>query len=409
MKKKLLFISFIALFICTRIVLWIAFTPTKQPPQANATHVEQTTPVSFHHLPGWQSSNVVKSLQAFQKSCALFLKKDPNHLAGSQHINLTAKDWQPACQEAKTLTSISNQEAKAFFERWFRPVEFYHHKPVQGLFTGYYMPSIPGSLVKTSKYRVPIYGMPSNLITAYLKKFNPKYKNQRAMMQLKGKKMVPFYTREEINHGALNNKAPVIAWIESEVDRLFLEIEGSGTIELPNNQSLYLTYAGENGAQYTSIAKIMIQKGILSKDKASYSQIKAYLESHPKEKNQLLNQNKSFVFFQKLKENAALGAQGIPLTKGYSLAVDREWIPLGTPLWLNTTKPTNNQEKLQRLMIAQDTGGAIKGKVRGDIFYGAGEQALKAAANMQNKGRYWLLLPKHIAMRLKHNFAFKLA
>jgi len=336
--------------------------------------------VSFAQLPGWNKTDVKKSLVAFQLSCKTFLKQDPNHPVGSQDIKLKAKDWRPACGAALPMNSIDEATARTFFEKWFYPIEFAKRKPVHGLFTGYYMPKIKGNLTKTAEYNTPIYGFPSR--TSHLSQ----------------------YTREKIDNGGLGNKAPVIAWINSPVERLFLEIEGSGVIQLTNGEDLYLGYAGENGAPYTSIGSVLIKKGILTRHNASKQGIKRYLEHQPNNANNLLHQNKSFVFFRNLKQSIALGAQGMGLTPGYSLAVDKKWVPLGAPLWLNTKIPdkknNNDDKKFQRLMIAQDTGGAIKGLMRGDIYWGSGKKATYLGEHMKNEGHYWLFLPKHTFERL---------
>ena len=336
--------------------------------------------ISFAQLPGWNEGGIKKSLLAFQMSCKTLLKQGPAHAVGSQHINLQAKEWHPACRAALSIHSIYEATARAFFEKWFYPIEFSKRRPLHGLFTGYYMPRLKGNLTKTEKYNTPIYGLPSN-------------------SRLGGSK----YTREEIDNGVLRKRAPVLAWINSPIERLFLEIEGSGVIQLSNGKSLYLGYAGENGAPYTSIGGVLIKKGILTKDNASRRVIKRYLESQPKKGRTILNKNKSFVFFQNLKQPIALGAQGMALTPGYSLAIDKKWIPLGAPLWLTTTIPDvlkSSGRQLQRLMIAQDTGGAIRGLMRGDIYWGSGKKATFLSDNMKNEGRYWLLLPKKTVRRL---------
>jgi len=214
-------------------------------------------------------------------------------------------------------------------------------------------------------------------------------------------KVVPFYNRAAINKGALRHQAPVLVWVNSHIDRLFLEIQGSGVVKLPNGEKLYLGYEAENGATYTPIGKVLVNRGVLTKEKASMQSIRAYLEAHPDKIESIINENSSFVFFRVLQHSAAMGAQGIELTAGYSLAVDRKWIPLGTPLWLSTTHPdaeSDEQHLLQRLMIAQDTGGAIRGQVRGDVFWGYGKKATNIAGLMKNEGHYWLLLPKQTVL-----------
>ena len=237
--------------------------------------------------------------------------------------------------------------------------------------------------------------------------FIPHLKNRKVVGRLEGNKVVPYYNREQINNGAVKGKARVLLWMHSPIDRLFLEIQGSGVIELDDGSRVYIGYDGENGAPYTAIAGVLIKQGIMTRDNASMQAIKRYLEAHPEQINSVINQNKSFVFFRKLKLDGALGSQGVALTPGYSLAIDRQWVPMGAPLWLSTSRPdSKNPDKnkpMQRLMIAQDTGGAIKGKVRGDVFWGGGDKATLIAGHMKNPGNYWMLLPRHMVSRIKKN------
>ncbi|CAM2972053.1 murein transglycosylase A [Legionella worsleiensis] len=361
--------------------------------------------VTFNQLPGWQDGDFTKSLQAFKTSCRTFIKQDPLRSVGTKVIDLQAKDWQPACYAALELDPVDAQSAQSFFQKWFAPVEFYDGKPVKGLFTGYYMPSLKGSYKKSAEFSVPLYERPSNLVTIDLGLFVPHLKNRKLVGRIEGTKVVPFYTREQINKGAIKDTAKVLLWINSPVDRLFLEIQGSGIVTLEDGSQVFVGYDGENGAPYTAIAGVLIKKGIMTKHNASMQAIKRYLEAHPKEMDKIINKNKSFVFFRKLSSDAALGSQGVALTPGYSLAVDRTWIPMGTPLWLSTTRPDSKtpdkNKPMQRLMIAQDTGGAIRGKVRGDVFWGGGEKATLIAGHMKNEGHYWLLLPRHVFSRLE--------
>lgn len=354
--------------------------------------------VHYNHLPGWHHSKVKKSFHTFQVSCKTFLRQNPQDEVGSNAIALKAKDWHPACKAALAMSNPSHHEAKLFFQKWFVPVEFRQKLPVKGLFTGYYMPLLHGSMVKTAEYNVPVYGVPDNLISVNMGDFDPHYRHRHLIGRLSGQKLVPYYTRKEITHGAIKDHAPVLLWVNSRIDHLFLEIQGSGVVRLADGKLIYLGYAGENGASYTPVGRVLIAKGVMTKKTASMQGIKKYLEAHPEEIEPVINANKSFVFFKVLHQTAALGAQGVSLTPGYSLAVDRQWIPLGAPLWLSTTRPDRHHQdkhKLQRLMVAQDTGGAIRGIVRGDVFWGAGENATEIAGKMKNPGRYWLLLPRH--------------
>lgn len=397
MKTKLIALTLALAFLAIGISGWW-FWPSKGP---------QSTfrQVSFKHLPGWETAELRKSLRTFQTSCRAFIKQDPNRVVGTEQIDLQAKDWQPACHAALKVHPVNQQTAKEFFQQWFTPVEFYDKKPVKGLFTGYYMPLLKGSYEKTDEYNVPLYEVPDDLVTIDLGLFVPHLKNRKLVGRIAAKKVVPYYTREQINKGAIKNNAKVLLWIHSPIDRLFLEIQGSGIVEMEDGKRLFVGYDGQNGAPYTAIAGVLIKKGIMTKHNASMQAIKRYLEAHPKEMDKVINQNKSFVFFRKLSMEAALGSQGVALTPGYSMAIDREWIPMGAPLWLSTTRPDSKNpdtnKPMQRLMIAQDTGGAIRGKVRGDVFWGGGDKATLIAGHMKNEGHYWLLLPSHAIPRLE--------
>ena len=394
MSHKKTYFILVCLLVLLGFILWNPMKP----------HKLSFRKVAFDQLPGWATTDTKKSLRAFQISCKAFLNQRPNKSVGSQFINLQAKDWYPACYAVSLVDSTSNEDTKAFFQTWFTPVEFYDQEPVHGLFTGYYMPLLKGSLKKTKLFNVPLYDLPNNLVTIKLSLFDLKLGNRTIVGRIKGNSIVPFYNRSEINNGAIKESARVVAWLQSKIDRSFLEIQGSGVIKLSDGSQMVVGYSGENGAAYKAIAKVLIDQGVMTRDNASMQHIRRYLEAHPDQIDKVLNENKSFVFFSMLQKGAALGAQGVALTPGYSLAIDRKWVPLGAPIWLDTTRPAeavDEQKVFQRLMIAQDTGGAIKGVVRGDVYWGAGERATSIAGKMKNKGHYWLLLPQHTLGRLQ--------
>lgn len=392
------------LLVLTSGLLWVFLKPsptiTQKPPKKTQPVLLQQA--NFKQIPGWNTNhNYRLSLKTFQLSCKVFLKQDPSTAIGTPLIPLTVHDMLKPCQSALKISSknTTNQQAKQFFETWFTAVIPYQKQAMKGLFTGYYMPLLLGSLVKTDQYAIPIYATPDNLLSIELGLFNPSWQGKHLMARVEGQKVLPYYTRKQINHGAIEHHAPVIAWTTSPIERLNLEIQGSGVVKFPNGESLYLGYAAANGAPYTPIGRVMINKGIFTRDTASMPAIRSYLKSHPQQVDLIIDQNKSFVFFKKLEEKIALGAQGIGLTPGYSLAVDPRWIPLGLPIWLSTTHPDPQKpshKPLHRLMIAQDTGGAIRGVVRGDVYWGEGARAESIAGNMRNKGYYWILVPKHI-------------
>jgi membrane-bound lytic murein transglycosylase A len=355
-------------------------------------------PSTFTQLPQWSTADTRNSLQTFKKSCRVFLKQSADKAVGSDFIALTAQDWYPACRAALALPqSISVHQARVFFETWFTPTLFTQGQALNGLFTGYYVPQFPGSLVRTKDYTVPLYALPNDRLVVKLHDFDASLPRRTLVGRLQHQQLVPYPTRAEINQGALHGVAQVLVWVKSPIDRLFLEIQGSGEIVLPNGELLYLGYAGGNGAPYTAIGRVLIERGLVPREQISMQTIRNYLESHPEQADEIISQNKSAVFFTRLKQPDALGTQGAALTPGYSLAVDTQWVPLGCPVWLQTTRPdahTEQQHPLTRLMVAQDTGGAIKGPVRGDVFWGGGEEASAIAGKMKQSGRYWLLLPK---------------
>lgn len=404
MKKKIIYTTLcFALTALTASAWWFWHYKQLKAPKSPSVMFK---PINFNQLPGWESTNLSKSLLTFQTSCRAFVKQNPEHDVGTDHIELRVKDWHPACIAALKINSITENIAKLFFQEWFLPVEFYKQDTGPGLFTGYYLPAIKGSKTKTEQFNVPLYETPDDLITSDLGMFFNDLKNRRLVGRLVNRKIVPYYTRAQINNGAIKDKAMILAWIKSPIDRLFLEIQGSGVIELQNGERLFVGYDAQNGMPYTAIAAVLIRKGVMTRDNASMQAIKRYLTEHPKQMHSVINENKSFVFFRKMTQGVALGSQGVSLTPGYSLAIDKQWIPMGAPLWLNTTRPDSKNPELnkpmQRLMIAQDTGGAIRGKIRGDVFWGGGERATQIAGHMKNAGNYWLLLPKHTISRLDH-------
>lgn len=356
-------------------------------------------PVRFHDLFAWEKKHIhlEQSLSAFRDSCKPMLKRNPDDFVGSKYISLHAKDWYPACRAAEIVDTKDDKAIRKFFEYWFAPFEFVQGRPVKGLFTGYYIPVVKGSLMKTEDYQVPIYALPDNMVTANAHAFSSALPSKKLVGRLEGKKLVPYYTREEIDSGALGNDAQILAYVETEIDRLTIETEGSGAIDLGNDSRLLIGFAGTNGGQYKSIASVFVREDLLLSHNATMANIKDYFKKYPEKLKQIINQNKSFVFFRKLPDDTIVGSHGVPLTGGFSLAVDRKWIPEGMPLWLSTMiyDTKDHKDKMfDRLMIAQDAGGSIKGVVRGDIYFGEGDKAKDLALRMHSPGHYWLMLPR---------------
>ena len=335
----------------------------------------------WEKLPGWQDADLTPSFTALLQSCRA-LKNRTN--------------WQPICARAETLTLADNAALHQFFEAAFSPYQVFNPDgSSQGLITGYYEPKLMGSRVKTARFRYPLYGVPDDLLTIDLSEVYPQLKDMRLRGRLQGKRVVPYYNRADIEQGKAAVQGRELFWVDDAVELFFLQIQGSGRIELPDGTAVKVGYAEQNGQPYSSIGKKLVEMGELKLEQASMQGIKQWGEQHPDKLPALLAVNPSYVFFRELPNqlSAPLGALGVPLTDEYSIAVDARTIPLGAPVFLSTTYP-DSTEPLNRLMLAQDTGGAIKGAVRADFFWGYGEQAGVQAGRMKQSGQMWVLFPK---------------
>jgi membrane-bound lytic murein transglycosylase A len=332
-------------------------------------------------LPDWKTIDLQPTWAAFWQSC-IALKNKP--------------DWAPVCARATELTQTDNDALHVFFEQNFTPYQVYNPDgSSQGLITGYYEPKLYGSRVKTAHFRYPLYAVPDDLLTVDLSEVYPQLKGLRLRGRLQDKRVVPYYSRSEIDHGKAPLHGRELFWVDNAVDLFFLQIQGSGRIELPDGTLVKVGYAEQNGHPYNSIGKKLADMGAFKIEESSMQNIKLWAEKNPDKLLSLLEQNPSYVFFRELPSElpAPLGALGVPLTNEYSMAVDTRTIPLGAPVFLSTTYP-NTTTPLNRLMLAQDTGGAIKGAVRGDFFWGFGEQAGAQAGSMKQAGQMWVLFPK---------------
>ena len=305
-------------------------------------------------------------------------------------------DWQPACQAANSLNKPSQTEIVDYLTKYFN---VYSTSTVAGentgLVTGYYQPILKGSRTKSAKYPFPLYGQPKDLITVDLSALFPELKYKRVRGKLDGNRLVPYYTRAEIESDSPPLAGNEIVWVDDELDAFYLQIQGSGLIQLDTGEQLHIGYADQNGHTYNSIGKVLVQRGEMTASQASMQGIKDWARKNVGKLRELLNSNPSYVFFRELPGNlpGPLGALGVPLTAERSVAVDPKYIPLGAPLFLVTTYP-NSTKPLKRLMMAQDTGGAIKDGVRADFYWGSGNYAGKMAGSMKQSGQIWVLLPK---------------
>lgn len=337
--------------------------------------------VDWTDLPGWQQDNLVEAWPALTKQCVKLAPKQAN--------------WESICKKAEILNKPSDIQVRQFIQAHFQPHEIIGtNGNSDGLITGYYEPTLFGSLEKDIRYRHPIYSRPDSLLIIDLAELYPELKGKRVRGRLIGNRVVPYFDRAEIDGTEYPLKGNELLWVDDPYASFFLQVQGSGRVQLPDGNIIGVGYADQNGHQYISIGKKLIEMGELTREEVSLFTIRAWLKENPDKAKMLLNKNPSYVFFTLNKdvENGPRGSLNVPLTAERSLAVDRSVIPLGTPIWLSTTLPAN--ETYQRLLFAQDTGGAITGAVRADVFFGNGEKAEQLAGNMKQPGRLFALLPK---------------
>lgn len=352
---------------------------------------------SFDEISGWLKDDHEKAREAFKRSY-VEMKTTAHGFKREAEYGGTLDDWLSVPEAALETT-----DARQFFETHFVP--FHVKDPVrpEGLFTGYYEPEAEGSLEKTDIYQVPIYRRPPELVAIKEIDRNP---SGLAYGKILNGHAEAFFTREEVESGALAGRGLEIVWLKSWVDAFFIHIQGSGRIRLEDGRIIRLAYAAKNGQPYTGIGGVLLKQGVATPQTMSMQVLREWMALHPHEARALMWTNKSFIFFREINVPdstlGALGAQQVHLTPYRSLAVDRSIWMFGTPIWLDTTTPPespNGSQPFRHLMVAQDTGTAIKGHVRGDVYWGWGEDAAQIAGNMKSPGRMTVLLPHAVARK----------
>jgi membrane-bound lytic murein transglycosylase A len=350
-------------------------TPTTTPDYA------LLKPANWSDIDGFAEDNLALTWPAWLQSCSTLINKP---------------QWQGACNAAKALSKPNKQAVQAYFAQYFNVYSATNQDGTDtGLITGYYEPLLKGSRTKSSQYPHPLYKQPADLITVELADVHPELKNKRVRGKLVGNKLVPYLTRADIEANPAPLAGNELVWVNDIIDVFFLQVQGSGLVKLDNGDDMHVGYADQNGQAYNSIGRTLVERGELTLDQASMQGIKNWARNNMSKLRDLLNSNPSYVFFRELPAGlpGPLGALGVPISAERSVAIDPKYIPLGAPIFLSTTQP-NSQTSLKRLMIAQDTGGAIKGGVRADFFWGAGDGAGKLAGAMKQTGKIWVLLPK---------------
>jgi len=365
--------------------------PAPPPVTPPAAPVARFTPVDWRELPGWGDDDVAQAWPAFVVGCRTLATRSPS-------------PWKAPCDAASRVDGTSTAAVRAFFMEHFSPYRIANDEGGDaGLVTGYYEPLLEGSRTPTAQYTIALYGIPDDLLVVDLSTLYPELKDKRVRGRVEGRKVVPYWPRADIERGAAPVNGKALAYVADPVEAFFLEIQGSGRIALNDGSVMRLGYADQNGHPYRSVARVLIDRGEMTRDTASMQAIRSWVHAHPSEARALLDENPSYVFFRELPKPPAgsldaaidgpLGSLGVPLLAERTIAVDARHVPLGAPVYLATTRPSSSAP-LQRLTMAQDTGGAIRGPVRADFFWGFGTQAGREAGRMRQDGRMWLLWPK---------------
>lgn len=354
--------------------------------------------IPFDQVEGWNADDHEAALSAFRRSCAEILESGHGFEREVRFGGLRT-DWLKICKGA-----LDTKSARQFFETEFIALKVADPIRPEGLFTGYYEPEAEGSRTAGNGFDVPIYRKPSDL--ASFDEATEKQINFRYGRMVQGKP-AGYFTRREIEEGALRGRGFEIVWLKSWVDAFFIHVQGSGRIRFADGSTMRLAYGAKTGQPYTGIGGLLVERGILTKDNMSMQALRTWMKDNPGAARELMWENKSFIFFREVEVDdpslGAPGAQKVSLTPLRSMAIDRSLWMFGNPIWLDTQAPSGPANELQpfrHLMIAQDTGTAIKGHVRGDVYWGWGEKAALIAGHMKSKGSMIVLLPKKLGLRL---------
>jgi len=360
--KNIFLLSFLLTFLS-------GCTATNQP-YKDFTNISQGNfkKVQWNELKEFESDNLDEALTIFIKGC----QSSKNNL---KNICALAKD---------------SNNSKSFFINNFEPYKLYNNSNNdKGLITGYYEPLLYGSKTQTEKYKYPIYKIPKDLVIINLEQFSSELPKKKLIGKIIENKFIPYDTREEISK---RDDLEPICYVDSNIELFFLHIQGSGRVQLDTNETINISYSGQNGRDYFAIGKQLVEDGEIKKEAISLQTIRQWLENNPAKQEAILNLNKSYIFFEESNTSAS-GSLGIELTAKRNIAVDTSIIPLGYPVFLKTTNPIT-KEKINRLVVAADTGGAIKGEIRADYFYGFGKEAEELAGIMKEEGEMYLFIPK---------------
>lgn len=376
--------------LCAIVLGGCAVNPTCPPVAPSGARAFRYERVDWADPPGWNTDNLQEAWPAFLESCR-DLRFRPV--------------WGEVCAAAAAVArDATAADIRGYFQRYFEPYRLQMgtgpKAETAGLVTGYYEPLLRGARTPSAEFNTALYSPPSDLLTVDLAALYPELKGKAVRGRLVGTRVVPYYTRAELRADpALRGKE--LVWVDSVLDAFTLEIQGSGRVQLEGGETIRVQYADQNGQPFHSIGRYLVEKGVLALEQATMPGIRAWLEANPGRMQEVLDANPSVVFFKETPlgnpADGPRGAESVALTPGRSIAVDAAYVPLGAPVFLATTLPAS-EAPLQRLVIAQDTGGAIRGAPRADFFWGTGEQAREMAGKMRQTGEMWLLWPRGLEL-----------
>ena len=358
------------------------------------------TQVEFSALPGWAEDELGLAFPALVRSCARLQGRPDEQKLGAGWVGGTVADWRAPCAAIAETNGTDTSAARGLIETWFVPFQMRSPKSETGLITGYYEAELNGALFPGGDFMAPIYGRPADLVTVDLGAFTPNLKGQNIVGQVAGGRLGPYPARRDIEAGLLDGYGVELLWADDPVDVFFLHIQGSGKVRFPDGSERRIGYAMSNGRAFTGIGRLLLDAGKIPRGQASMQGIRDWLRANPREGREFMERNARYIFFRWIDGEGPIGAQGVALTAKRSIAVDPRFIPYGMPVFLDTTWPGETRP-LRRLVVAQDTGAAIKGPLRADFFWGTGEAALDFAGGMKQQSRFYILVPRSVAERRK--------
>jgi membrane-bound lytic murein transglycosylase A len=362
-------------------------------------------PAAFADLPGWDADDFTDAGIALGRSCSRLDDLPEDRELGGAGYAGTVADWRGFCAAVAAIDAADGNALRPLLQQWLTPLRVIDGAQETGLFTGYYEASLSGSRRRHGTFQIPILGLPPDLISVDLGAFRAEFRGRRIAGRIADGRLLPYADRAAIETGALADQGLEIAWVDDPVDAFFLHIQGSGRIALDDGSDMRVGYAAQNGHAYRAIGRDLVDSGAIARPDISMQSIRHWMAAHPDAARTLMRRNASYVFFRELTGGGPIGAGGSVLTPARSLAVDRKWHALDVPAWFAGQVPDDTGDaasparQMARLMVTQDTGGAITGIIRGDVFWGHGPRAASIAGRMQGQGRLWLLLPKPLAAK----------